>query len=52
MARLFSRHPEALARAIEIADCCRFSLTELAYQYPDEAMIPGLTPQQTLEKLT
>ncbi len=52
MARLFSRYPEALARTIEIAERCRFSLNELAYQYPDEAMIPGMTPQQTLEKLT
>lgn len=52
MARLFSRYSEALARTIEIAERCRFSLNELAYQYPDEAMIPGMTPQQTLEKLT
>ena len=52
MTRLFSRYPEALARTIEIAQRCRFSLNELAYQYPDEATIPGLTPQQSLAKLT
>src|SRR5216683_1083658 len=52
MARLFDRYPEALARTIEIAERCPFSLNELAYQYPDEALIPGLTPQQALEKLT
>jgi error-prone DNA polymerase len=52
MARLFSRFPGALARSVEIADRCRFSLDELAYQYPEEAMIPGLTPQQALEKAT
>jgi error-prone DNA polymerase len=52
MVRLFSRYPEALARTIEIAERCRFSLDELAYQYPDEATIPGMTPQQALEKLT
>jgi error-prone DNA polymerase len=52
MARLFSRYPEALARTIEIKERCPFSLDELAYQYPDEALIPGLTPQQALEKLT
>src|SRR5258707_1363555 len=52
MTRLFSRYPEALARTIEIAERCPFSLNELAYQYPDEATIPGLTPQQALEKLT
>ncbi len=52
MTRLFSRYPEALARTIEIKGRCPFSLDELAYQYPDEATIPGLTPQQALEKLT
>ena len=52
MARLFSRYPDALARTIEIAERCPFSLNELAYQYPDEATIPGLTPQQALAKLT
>src|SRR5262249_25535794 len=30
MARLFSRYPEALARTVEIAARCRFSLDELA----------------------
>jgi error-prone DNA polymerase len=52
MARLFGRYPEALARTIEIAGRCRFFLDELAYQYPEEAAMPGLTPQQALEKLT
>jgi error-prone DNA polymerase len=52
MLRLFSRYPEALARTIEFTERCRFSLNELAYQYPEEASIPGLTPQQALEKLT
>jgi error-prone DNA polymerase len=52
MARLFSRYPAALARTVEIAQRCRFSLGELAYQYPEEAAIPGMTPQQALEKLT
>lgn len=52
MARLFARYPDALARTIEIADRCRFSLDELAYQYPEEKTLPGLTAQQALEKLT
>ena len=52
MARLFSRYPEAVARTLEIADRCRFSLDELAYQYPEERTMPGLTPQQALEELT
>jgi error-prone DNA polymerase len=52
MARLFSRYPEAVARTIEIAGRCNFSMDELAYQYPEEHTMPGLTPQQALEKLT
>ncbi|RWQ37053.1 MAG: error-prone DNA polymerase [Mesorhizobium sp.] len=52
MARLFSRYPEALARTLEIGRQCRFSLDELAYQYPEEKMLPGLTAQQALEQLT
>ena len=52
MQRLFARYPEALARTLEIVDRCRFSLDELAYQYPEERADPALTPQQTLEKLT
>lgn len=52
MARLFSRYPEALARTVEILRQCRFSLDELAYQYPEEKMLAGLTAQQALERLT
>jgi error-prone DNA polymerase len=52
MARLFSRYPEALARTREIAGRCRFSLDELAYQYPEERTMPGLTPQHALEAQT
>ena len=52
MHRLFARYPEALARTREIVERCRFSLDELAYQYPEERADPALTPQQTLEKLT
>jgi error-prone DNA polymerase len=52
MQRLFARYPEALARTQLIADRCRFSLADLAYQYPAEVTIPGLTPQQALVRLT
>ena len=52
MHRLFARYPEALARTTEIAERCTFSLDELSYQYPEEALIPGLTAQQALTKLT
>ncbi len=52
MARLLSRHPDALARTMEIVDRAAFSLDALSYQYPHEVHIPGLTAQQTLERLT
>ena len=51
MVRLFARHPEAVARTLEIVERCRFSLADLRYQYPDEIEDPALTPQQTLAKL-
>ncbi|SEI21447.1 error-prone DNA polymerase [Rhizobium tibeticum] len=37
---------------MEIVDRCRFSLDELAYQYHEEALIPGMTAQQSLEHYT
>ena len=52
MTRLFSRYPEAVARTMDIAARCTFNMDELAYQYPEERTLPGLTPQQALEKLT
>jgi len=51
MARLFRKHPAAVARTAEIARRCRFSLDELRYDYPDEAA-DGLSPQERLERLT
>ncbi len=41
MHRLFARYPEALARSLEIAKRCKFSLEELVYQYPEERSLPG-----------
>ena len=52
MRRLFARYPDALARTLELVERCRFSLDELAYQYPEEGDDPSLTPQETLEQLT
>jgi len=52
MARLFAGHEDALARTIEIADACIFSLDELKYEYPDEPVPEGKTPQSHLEDLT
>jgi error-prone DNA polymerase len=52
MARLFAHHPEALRHSIEIAEACHFSLDELKYEYPDEPVPQGKTPQSHLEDLT
>jgi error-prone DNA polymerase len=52
MARLFARFPEAIARTIEIAEACNFSLAELKYEYPDEPVPEGKTAQQHLADLT
>src|SRR5829696_7598537 len=51
MSRLFEDHPDAIARTIEIAEACSFSLGELKYEYPEEPVPPGKTPQQHLEDL-
>ncbi|WP_075292905.1 error-prone DNA polymerase [Pararhizobium arenae] len=50
MHRLFPDYPEALARTREIVDRCRFDMGELQYQYPEEAIVPGLDAQQSLTK--
>ena len=52
MHRLFAEYPEALARSREIVERCKFDLKELQYQYPEEAIVPGLDPQQSLVKFT
>ncbi|MQT11698.1 error-prone DNA polymerase [Segnochrobactrum spirostomi] len=52
MARLFAAFPEAVARTLDIAAACRFRLDELTYEYPDEPVPPGTTPQAHLEHLT
>ena len=51
MAQLFAAFPEAIARTVEIADACRFSLDELKYEYPDEPVPPGRTAQEHLAHL-
>jgi error-prone DNA polymerase len=52
MARLFRGHEDAILRTMEIAEGCRFSLDDLKYEYPDEPIPPGKTPQGHLEDLT
>jgi error-prone DNA polymerase len=50
MARLFARHPEALANTLRVLDAVRgFSLDQLRYEYPEEMLEPGRSAQQTLE---
>jgi error-prone DNA polymerase len=51
MARLFASFPEAIARTVEIADACRFTLDELKYEYPDEPVPPGRKAQEHLAHL-
>ncbi|MCC7115470.1 MAG: error-prone DNA polymerase, partial [Burkholderiales bacterium] len=43
--------PELLARTLDIADGCHFSLDELRYEYPDEVVPSGETPASHLRKL-
>jgi error-prone DNA polymerase len=53
MHRLFAAHPRALARTIEIAERTRgFDLGQLRYEYPDEVVPAGRTPQEHLADLT
>ncbi len=52
MARLFRDYPEAIARTLEIAGRCRFSLDELRYEYPEELTASGRSPQEELAHLT
>lgn len=55
MERLFRRYlkdTSPVARTLEVAARCAFSLDELRYQYPDEISVPGRTPQEELERLT
>ncbi|MBC8452053.1 MAG: error-prone DNA polymerase, partial [Rhodospirillaceae bacterium] len=52
MALLFRDYPDAVARTVEIAERCRFSLDELRYEYPDEVSPDGTPPQEALEAMT
>ena len=52
MHRLFAPLSRGAGADAQIVDRCRFSLDELAYQYPEERDDPSLTPQETLAKLT
>ncbi|MDD9878616.1 MAG: error-prone DNA polymerase [Magnetovibrio sp.] len=52
MARLFAAYPDAVARSLEIADACTFSLDELRYEYPVDPVPEGRTPHDELARLT
>lgn len=52
MAELLHEYPAAIARSVEIADSCSFSMDELAYEYPDEVVPPGMDMQEYLEQQT
>jgi error-prone DNA polymerase len=51
MARRFARHPQAIAAAEAIVERCTFSLRELRYQYPEEIVMSGKSPQAALDAL-
>ena len=52
ISEIYSRVPEAVARTVEVADRCTFSLDELRYEYPEELAPPGETPMQFLSRLS
>jgi len=52
MERRFASYPDAIQASADIAARCTFSLRELSYQYPDEIIMSGRTPQDALERLT
>jgi error-prone DNA polymerase len=51
MHRLFERYPAAIARGLEIAEQCEFSLGQLRYEYPHELVPQGQSPLEYLRQL-
>jgi error-prone DNA polymerase len=49
---LYRRSPELVEASLEVADRCRFSLEELVYKYPDEAVPDGFTTAGWLRHIT
>jgi error-prone DNA polymerase len=52
IAELYRDVPDAIARTVEIAERCRFTLDELRYEYPEETAPPGMTLIEHLKRLT
>lgn len=51
MARLFKDAPEAVAETTAFLSRATFDLSDLKYEYPEEPVPPGETPQGWLEEL-
>ncbi len=51
MHALFAKHPQAIARGLEITEACTFNLDELRYEYPNEIVPEGKSPLQHLSEL-
>jgi error-prone DNA polymerase len=51
MARLFRKFPEAIENQREVLARVNFSLDEISYEYPDEPVPPGSTPDGHLADL-
>ncbi|MGB0597705.1 MAG: error-prone DNA polymerase [Rubripirellula sp.] len=49
---LYNQVPDAIARTMEVAEQCTFSLGELRYEYPKEIAPPGMTLIERLKRLT
>lgn len=52
MAHLFGDDPDCLARTVELAEACAFSLDDIRYRYPEERLPDGQTEQSWLHALT
>ncbi len=51
MTRLFRKFPKALSQQQEVLDRLHFSLDQISYEYPDEPVPHGLTPDEHLVNL-
>ena len=51
MKSLFSEAPEAVPETIRFSDRIEFTLDQISYNYPDEPVPKGTTPQRHLEDL-
>jgi error-prone DNA polymerase len=52
MIRLFADWPHAIRATRDVADACTFDLRQLSYEYPQETIPEGRSPQEYLAELT